>query len=574
MFMTFVILQPCCNDASCVDVCPVDCIHPTPDDPEFMKADMLHIDPDSCIDCGACVDECPVDAIRADHELTAAQERYLAMNAGYFENRPQRSTAYDARTPTWNAADVTGRRIAVVGSGPAAFYAATELASVSGVEVDIFDRLLTPYGLVRAGVAPDHPGTKAVTDLFRSVAGKKSVRVRFGVDIGTDISHEDLMEHYDAVIYATGAPDDRPLGIPGENLAGSHSAAEFVAWYNGNPDFANRTFDLSCERAVIVGNGNVALDIARVLSTPPAALALTDIADHALAALQQSCIREVVVLGRRAPAQAAFTNPELISLIDSPEVDVFACAADVDTDAANPDIAEGQDASTRLTVELVRELASRQLPKDGDQPGSGDEQARNRIVLRFCLSPVNISGNGSVSGLDLAHNVLTLDSNGVARAERTDHEETLETGLVIRSIGYRGRQIAGVPFDSERGVIPNVHGRVTDESGEPIPGIYATGWIKRGPTGVIGTNKKCAADTVRCLLEDIAAGRLSRPPHDRENFERLMSEKAPDALDFSDWNKIDKAEIAAGSAHGRPRVKFVEPDKMRATLTASPGDSS
>ncbi len=569
--MTFVILQPCCNDASCVDVCPVDCIHPTPDDPDFMKTNMLHIDPDNCIDCGACVEECPVDAIRPDHELTPAQDRYLEINAGYFENRPNKQSNYSSTAPSWKGTDFSGRRTAIVGSGPAAFYAAIELASVPGMEVDIFDRMLTPYGLVRGGVAPDHPGTKAVTDLFRLVAGKKTVRVRFGVDIGTDVSHEELAEHYDAVVYATGAPDDKGLGIPGEDLPGSHAAAEFVAWYNGNPEFANRSFDLSGERAVIVGNGNVALDIARVLTASPAELARTDIADHALAALQTSKIREVVVLGRRGPAQAAFTNPELIPLVDSVDVDIVASAADVDAaiDMESSNSESGNaDAATRLTVELVRELASRQLPEPNE------DHPKRRIVLRFCLSPVSISGDGSVSDIKLARNVLTFDSNGIAHAEPTEHEEMLETSLIIRSVGYRGRSITGVPFDSARGVIPNINGRVTDDSGVAIPGLYATGWIKRGPTGVIGTNKKCATETVHCLLEDIAADRLPAPPHDREHFEKLMTENVPDALDFSQWNKINKAEIAAGSTQGRPRVKLVEPDKLRAAATASLDDGS
>lgn len=525
-----------------------------------MHAEMLHIAPDTCIDCGACVDECPVDAIRADHEIDADEDVYLELNANYFQDHPISSTAYAEKPPLWKNTDFTGRRVAVVGSGPAAFYAATELSAVRGIEIEIYDRLLTPYGLVRAGVAPDHPATKAIADLFRAVAGKKSVRVHLGVEIGTDITHEELMDHHDAVIYATGASGDRALGIPGEGLPGSHAAAEFVAWYNGHPDYANRTFDLSSHRAVVIGNGNVALDLARILTADPEALARTDIADHALEALRNSKIREVVVLGRRGPAQAKFTNPELIAMSNSSDAEVVAYPSE-------ENIAQKTlDADITSKVDLVHRLAARY------RTSATEDGNAKQIILRFCTSPVSISGENSVTGVRLVRNTLRQDEDGTIHAEPTNEEETLETGLVLRSVGYRGHEMPGVPFDSERGLIPNIDGRVTDENGAAVSGVYVTGWIKRGPTGVIGTNRKCATETVRYVLEDIAADRLRKAPCGREDLNALLAEKAPDALDFSDWNAVDKAEVTAGSTAGRPRIKFIEPSAIRDAVGRHHGD--
>ncbi len=306
--MAYVITQACCNDASCVDVCPVNCIHPTPDEPEFATTEMLYIDPQTCIDCGACVDECPVDAIFGENELSEAHSMYPEINAAYFEKHPIGPDWPELGSPRKLSAELGTLRVAIVGSGPSACYAAIELTSRPRVEVDMFDRLPTPYGLVRAGVAPDHPGTKGVSDVFRSALGKRSVQCHFNVEVGRHVSHEELLEHHHAVIYAVGAASDRRLGVPGEDLPGSHAATEFVAWYNGHPDYADHEFDLSGERAVIVGNGNVALDVARVLVTDPDELAKTDMAEHAVEALRHSNIREVVIVGRRGPAQAAYTN--------------------------------------------------------------------------------------------------------------------------------------------------------------------------------------------------------------------------------------------------------------------------
>ncbi|MDJ0392041.1 FAD-dependent oxidoreductase [Rhodococcus sp. G-MC3] len=561
--MTFVILQSCCNDASCVDVCPVDCIHPTQDEPEFMRTEMLHIDPGACIDCGACVDECPVDAIKADHELDVDEGRYVDLNADYFEQHPTRTTDYTSQIPAWKGVDFSGRRVAVVGSGPAAFYAATELAAIRGIEIEMYERALTPYGLVRAGVAPDHPQTKAVTDLFRSVAGKKSVRVHLGVDIGTDLTHQDLMDHHDAVVYATGADGDRVLGIPGEDLPGSHAAAEFVAWYNGNPEFTDRTFDLSSHRAVVIGNGNVALDVARILTMPVEELAHTDIADHALQCLRHSNIEEVVVLGRRGSAQAKFTNPELIALSNSCDVDIVVrpeeAEPDPETLAAMTHRTTESDVATK--VNLLRELSGRHRRE------TGSNAKKKQIVFRFCATPISLLGDESVTGIRFAHSELKRSDDGTIRAEQTEREETLDTGFVVRSVGYRGRPVSGVPFDSQRGVIPNLNGRVTDNSGTTVPGVYVTGWIKRGPTGVIGTNRHCATETVRNLLADLATGVVHPSPHGRDALDELLAQRAPSTLDFRDWTAIDKAEVSAGSESGRPRIKFVEREAMRAALS-------
>ncbi|MGW4333224.1 FAD-dependent oxidoreductase [Rhodococcus koreensis] len=557
--MAYVITQPCCNDASCVDVCPVNCIHPTPDEKPFASTEMLYIDPDTCIDCGACVEECPVEAIYAENDLDEVDEPYLDINAQYYTKHPiGPDWPEPLKLPQIDAALGT-LHVAVVGSGPAACYAAMELTAKPRVEIDIFDRLPTPYGLVRAGVAPDHPGTKGVTDQFRSVVGKRTVHCHFNVNVGTDVTHEELLAHHHAVIYAVGAAGDRELGIPGENLAGSHAATEFVAWYNGHPDYADRTFDLSGERAVIVGNGNVALDVARILVTDPEILATTDLADHALEALRASNIREVVILGRRGPAQAAYTNPELLALGRMPNVDIVVDPEEAVLDPASRAFVDGDDAEPwqRHKVRQVEEFARRTA-----------DPAKKRIVLRFLTSPVEILGTDAVESVRIAKNEMVADASGRLSAKPSDHTSTLDTGLVLRSIGYRGQPVAGIPFDDRRGVIPNENGRVIDpENGAPVPGVYVAGWIKRGPTGVIGTNKYCSAETVRMLIDDFSAGRLDAPA-DREGLDRLIAERVPDAVDFQGWQRIDKTERAAGKAAGRTRTKLITIESMLAAARA------
>ncbi|MEE2030987.1 4Fe-4S binding protein [Rhodococcus chondri] len=553
--MAYVITQACCNDASCVEVCPVNCIHPTPDEAPFATTEMLYIDPETCIDCGACVDECPVDAIAADNELTVAQEPYLEINAAYYERYPIGPDWPELRSRRKIPAELGTLRVAIVGSGPAACYAALDLVGHSCVQVDIFDRLPTPFGLVRAGVAPDHQSTKTVGELFRSAIGHKNTQCWFNVEVGAHLTHEDLLAHHHAVIYAVGAASDRRLGVPGEDLPGSHAATEFVAWYNGHPDFADRQFDLSGERAVIIGNGNVALDVARALVMDPEDLARTDIADHAVEALRNSNIREVVVVGRRGPAQAAYTNPELLALSQLEGIDVIVDPAEVELDPVSQAVLDDPEVApwTTLKVRQVEGFAA-----------ATPNPANKRIVLRYLASPVEIGGDGKVDSITLERNEL-VEVDGRLEARPTGQTETLETGLVLRSIGYRGTPVPDLPFDERRGVIPNNAGRVVDpETGDPIPGVYTAGWIKRGPSGVIGTNKQCSGETVEQLVEDFVAGRLPEPVADREKLSALVAERRPDYVDYRGWQQIDKQEKARGAAAGRSRAKFVSIDELLA----------
>jgi ferredoxin/flavodoxin---NADP+ reductase len=442
-------------------------------------------------------------------------------------------------------------RVAIVGSGPAGFYAAGQLLASEEPEfsVDLYDRLITPWGLVRAGVAPDHPKIKSVSRVYEKTARHARFRFHGNVEIGTDITHAELAAAYDAVLYAVGSPTDQRLGIPGEDLPGSYAATEFVAWYNGHPDYADREFDLSADRAIVVGNGNVALDVARMLVLTADELRVTDTADHAIEALTQSNVREVVVLGRRGPAQAAYTNPELLELADV-HADIVVDLEDMELDPhsvafLNSDLA---DLTSRRNVEIVTDYAN--------ATAAGKPK---RIVLRFLTSPVEIVGDDRVQGVRVVRNELTPD----LRARATDDEELLEAGLVFRSIGYRGTPIPGVPFDERAGTISNDHGRVIDvETGEPVPGVYAAGWIKRGPSGVIGTNKKCAKDTTDLLREDAAAGRLPAATADPDALLAAARERGVEIVDYEGWERLDAHERALGEAQGRPRVKVVSRDEQ------------
>ncbi|MGW4773385.1 FAD-dependent oxidoreductase [Nocardia sp. NPDC004278] len=544
--MAYVITQRCCNDASCVTECPVDCIRPTPDQPEFATTEMLYIDPDTCIDCGACVDACPVEAIFSEDDLTASLARFRDINAAYFQRHPLESNFDPIVTPARPPKELGTLRVAIVGAGPAACYAADELLRRCDVEVEMFDRLPTPWGLVRAGVAPDHPGTKTVSGLFESAFRRETLQYYLNVEVGTHITHEELLAHHHAVIYAVGASSDRHLGVPGEDLPGSHSATEFVAWYNGHPDFADRHFDLSAERAVIVGNGNVALDVARVLTVDPDELAKTDIADYALDALRASNIREVVVLGRRGPLQAAYTSPEFLALAHLKGVDIVVDEADLALDPASQALLDDPEVepSLQLKYTLAEEFAA----------GRRDP-ANKRIVFRYLTSPTALHGTEHVESVEFAHNEL-VSENGQLVARATDRTETLETGLVLRSIGYKGEPIKGLPFDERRAVIPNEHGRVIGEDGIPLPGVYVSGWIKRGPRGVIGSNRMDSEETVEQLLADFSTGRLGAPQADRAALKALLAQRQADLVDRAGWKAIDTAEKSAGKASGRPRVKF------------------
>jgi ferredoxin--NADP+ reductase len=450
-------------------------------------------------------------------------------------------------------------RIAVVGAGPAGFYAAGHLLKDSEhIEVDMLERLPTPWGLVRSGVAPDHPKIKSVTRVYEKTAAHPRFRYFGNVELGRHMSREELRSHYHAIVYATGAPADRPLGIPGEDLSGSWPATEFVGWYNGHPDHPHLEFDLDCERAVVIGNGNVALDVARMLTVSHEELARTDIADHALHALEHSAIREVLVAGRRGPAQAAFTNPELLELGELAGVDVIVDPHELERALAVPDTAMGKIAEGN--VRILREYAER--------PARGESR---RIVLRFLLSPVELlpDERGRVGGVRFARNALVPGPGGRLAAEGTGELETVPAGLVMRAIGYRGTPLPGVPFDERRGVIPGERGRVSGPTG-PAPGEYAVGWIKRGPTGVIGTNKKDAQETVDAILADLTAGLLPEPPApDPEELLRTLRARQPKLVTYAGWSEIDRRERERGEPAGRPRVKLTRIEQL---LQAAAGE--
>ena len=422
-------------------------------------------------------------------------------------------------------------RVAVVGSGPAGFYAAGSLLGADiPVEVDLIERLPTPWGLVRLGVAPDHPKIKSVSRAFEKIALQPGFRFLGNVEVGRDVQPDELLEHYDAIVYAIGAQSDRRMGIPGEDLPGSWAATEFVAWYNGHPDYQELEFDLSGERAVVIGNGNVAVDVARMLALTPEELAPTDTTHAAIAAFETAGLREIVMVGRRGPAQAAFTTPELIELGEL-------AGADVIVDPADLEGAEPTDTNSERNLAVLHEYAARE-----------PEGKPKRLVLRFLLSPVAILGDARVEAIELVHNRLEADASGALRAVPTGATETLECGIVFRSVGYRGVALPGLPFDESRGTIANEDGRVA-------PGVYAAGWIKRGPSGVIGTNKKDAAETVELLLEDLRdAPRKDRPA---EELDLLLVERGVRPVIYSAWTSIDEHERAAGEELGRPRVKLV-----------------
>ncbi len=448
-------------------------------------------------------------------------------------------------------------RVAIVGSGPAGFYAAEALLGhpEMAIEVDMIDRLPTPFGLVRAGVAPDHPKIKSVIKRYEKTAGHDAYRFFGHVTVGRDVSAEELAGLYHAVVWAYGAGTDRKLGIPGEDLPGSHAATEFVAWYNGHPDFADREFDLGCERVVVIGNGNVAADVARMLLLPRPELECTDTAPYAIDALADSSVREVLVLGRRGPAQAAFTNPEVRELGELTDADVFvdraAVAAD-ETSAAFLD-SDAADATNRKNLESFTAFSER-------EPGGKPK----RVELRFLRTPLEIQGDGRVERIVAAVNRLEVDESGAVRARATDETETIECGMVLRSIGYLGTGIDGVPYDAAAGVIPNERGRVTGDGSKPHPGHYVVGWIKRGPTGVIGTNKKDAQETIETLLEDAAAGTLPERDAGADALPALLAERGVDFIEYDGWQEIDALEQERGAAAGRPRIKLTAFEELLA----------
>ncbi|MEZ5075944.1 MAG: FAD-dependent oxidoreductase [Solirubrobacterales bacterium] len=451
-------------------------------------------------------------------------------------------------------------RVAIVGAGPSGFYAAEHILKDGDLhaQVDLFDRLPTPFGLVRGGVAPDHPKIKSVIRVYEKTAARDGFRFFGNVKIGRDVEVEELDGLYHAIVFTVGCETDRQLGIPGEDLPGSHAATAFVGWYNAHPDYADEEFDLSSERAVVIGNGNVAMDVARMLALTDRELRQTDTADHAIEMLDRKGIREIVVLGRRGPAQAAFTNPEIKELGEMEDADVVVEAAEVELDPASAAFVSSDEAdkTTKVNVETLREFSQR--------PTAGRKQ---RIVLRFLASPVEIKGDGKVESIVIGRNELVEDG-GALRAKDTGEREELECGLVLRSVGYTGVPIEGVPFDGRRGLILNEGGRVLDshDAGHKV-GHYTAGWIKRGPSGVIGTNKKDALETVRHLFADVESQALLAPENPApEAIEELLTERGVRFVTFEDWQAIDQAEVGRGEPHGRPRVKFVRVEEMLGAL--------
>lgn len=444
-------------------------------------------------------------------------------------------------------------RVAIIGAGPAGFYTAGHFFKQSdlSVEVDLYDKLPTPFGLVRAGVAPDHQKIKSVTRVYDKTASMPGFRFFGNVELGKHIHVDDLRDHYHQICYTTGAQVDRRLGIPGEDLEGSHSATDFVAWYNGHPEYAHLKFDLSQERVGIVGVGNVAVDVARILCRTYEELAATDIADYALEALRESKVREVYMLGRRGPAQAAFTNPEAKELGELPGADICVLPQEATLDAASQAFLDANpDRKTQRKVEFLQDFAQR-VP----------EGKPRKLTLRFLVSPVELSGDeaGRVNGMRLVKNELYQNEAGQLRPRQTDTFEDLPVGLVFRSVGYRGVALAGVPFYDRWGIIPSDGGRVLDSmEGEPVLGEYAAGWIKRGPSGVIGTNKACAVETVKGMLEDLGEGKILNPSKpERSAIDSLIEARQPDYFTYEDWKRLDEMEIKRGEAQGRPRVKYI-----------------
>lgn len=543
--MAYVVTQSCCADASCVVACPVNCIHPAPGEPGFGTTEMVYVDATACVGCGACATACPVGAMAPDAALTTKQLPFLELNAAYYDAFPHADRTPVALVPPQRRLTRPGPfRVAVIGAGPAGLYTADELLKHPEVGgVDVYDRLRTPYGLVRHGVAPDHASTKLVTRLFEAIERQPRFRYFLDVEVGTDggVTLADLRAHYDAVVYAVGASADRSLDIPGEDLAGSVPAAALVGWYNGHPEQQDLDVPLGAVtnpsgRAVVVGNGNVALDVARVLARPVDVLERTDLAPGPLDQLRASTVREVVVLGRRGPAQAAFTVPELIGLAALDDVDVV-----VDAD---PALLTGDDQRSAL----LRELAERPAATD---------PTRRRIVLSFAVSPVEVLGeHGRVTGVRVARNHLVEAADGSVRAETTADTFVLDAGLVVRSVGHRGTPVPGLPFDERTGTVPHHQGRVE-------PGVYVVGWIKRGPVGFIGTNKTDAQESVETILDDLDAG-LPAPTGSADAIAALVAERHADAADLAAWQRLDAAERERGARTGRPRAKITDIAEQRA----------
>ncbi|MGA0126967.1 MAG: FAD-dependent oxidoreductase [bacterium] len=447
----------------------------------------------------------------------------------------------------------SAKRVAIVGSGPAAFYSAMELLRHDDpmVSVDMLERLPTPYGLVRGGVAPDHEKIKSVTKIFERAAGHPRFRFFGNVEFGKDIQRLELLEHYHAVIYAFGSRTDRHLNIIGETLPGSHAATEFVGWYNGHPDYRHHQFDLTSKRVAIIGMGNVAIDCARILCQDPENLAKTDIAQHALEALRQSEVEEVFLIGRRGPVQAAFTPAEVRELLHLPKVDAVMRASDLELDDHSKEELSKASRNTKLNLEILQQIH--------DQ---GDRGNPRKLHLCFLISPTKIEGSEKVEGLELVHNEIVKEG-GVLRAKATDEVMHLDVDMIFRSIGYMGEAIPGLPFDDRRGTLPNDQGQLLDGvDGKLLNQEYTAGWIKRGPSGVIGTNKQDATETVSRLKKNWQTSPTPQPKLVQHDLLDLLKKKKIQFVSFEDWKKLDKFEIEQGQQNGKSRHKICEVQEM------------
>ncbi|MBK8034919.1 MAG: FAD-dependent oxidoreductase [Chloroflexi bacterium] len=455
----------------------------------------------------------------------------------------------------------TPLRVAIIGSGPSAFYAAEHyLKSGLAVEIDMFERLPTPYGLVRGGVAPDHPKIKTVTKVYDRIAANPNFHFYGNVEFGRDLTIDDLRAHYHQVVFGVGAQTDRRMGIPGEDLLGSHPATEFVGWYNAHPDYRELQFDLSKEKVAVIGNGNVAMDVARILASTYDELVKTDIADYALEALKASNVKDIYIIGRRGPAQAAYTNPELKELGELHDADVIVSPETAELDPLSSEyvLTSGDRDAERNTQTLMR--YSTQTPAGKSK----------RIHMLFLLSPTALFGTENVEAIELVKNELYKADDGTLRPRATSEKITLPIDLVFRSIGYKGVALPGVPFDERGGVIPNVKGRILNADKSVAVGEYAVGWIKRGPSGIIGTNKPDSQETIDQALEDAKAGSSFTPSApSRAAVEGVLRERGVDFISFAEWQKLDEAEVANGTASGRPRVKFSRVDDMLNVVRAA-----
>ncbi len=534
--MAYAITQSCCKDASCVSVCPVDCIHPTPDEPDFGTADILYVDPRSCIDCGACTDACPVSSPKSIDLLRGSEQVFAQLNAEYYERRPER---VNPKTHTWDETGddlVRPLTVAIVGTGPAASYAARQLLLSTHAKITMIDKLPVPGGLVRGGVAPDHTETKQFQTLFDWAFKHPRTKVLMNVEVGRDITHEQVLQHHDVVIYGVGARLDRALGVPGEDLDGVYAAPDVVGWYNGAVDVPADRIRVEGDRVVIVGNGNVALDLARLLLEDPEVLARTDMADHALAAFRGLDVREVVLLGRRGPSAAAFTRPELLMMPLGIDVVV---ARDEVTEAALAAALPESNAEVLAALPLV------------DLDLTAAPTGNRRLVFAFDRHVVSVEGSDHVEAVQIA-------STGAPESA-----VTVPCGTLIRSTGHRGAPIPGLPFDEVTSTVPNEQGRVIDPAtGRPMSGTYVVGWIKRGANGGIGANRTCAHETVAAIIADANADLVPHSPKRRATFGPFVRGRVDHVVGRRRMLAIEKAEEKRGRKQGRPRVKFESVDDM------------